>query len=104
MDERENIVVFEDEEGNTMELEIMEYFTYDGQEYAVLAAPGCGCEDCECEHDHEEVDVYIMQVNIIDDETEEFAPIPEDKEEEVLAYADRYLSGEFDDEEPEDEE
>ena len=106
MDERENIVVFEDDEGNSFELEIIDYFPYGGQEYVVLAEPGaagcdCGCEDHE--HDPEEVNVYVMQVKPLDDETEEYVPIDEDMEEEVMAYADRYLSGEFDEEEVEDE-
>lgn len=114
MEEMENIVTFEDDEGNTFELEIMDYFNYNGNDYVVLTDT-CGCDhdheegcDCGCDHDHDEegVDVYVMQVVPVDEENEEFVPIPEDIEEEVLAFADKYLSGELDEvlteEEPED--
>ena len=47
-----------------------------------------------------------MDENQYYEENEEFVPIPEDIEEEVLAFADKYLAGELDevlsDEEPED--
>lgn len=47
------------------------------------------------------------QVVPVDEENEEFVPIPDELEEEVLAFADKFLSGELDevltDEEPEDE-
>jgi len=114
MEEMENIVTFEDDEGNTFELEIMDYFNYNGNDYVVLTDT-CDCEhdhdheegcDCGCDHEHEGVDVYVMQVVPVDEENEEFVPIPEDIEEEVLAFADKYLSGELDEvlteEEPED--
>ena len=106
MEEQENIIVMQDEEGNELKLEIIDSFLYDGNEYAVLAEP-CGCEEdsCDCGHEHgedcdcEAVDVYIMQVHPRDDENDEFIPVPEEIEEEVLAYAGRYLDGEFDEEE-----
>ncbi len=118
MDEMENIVTFEDDEGNTFELEIMDYFNYNGNDYVVLAdtcaEEGCECDhehdegcECGCGHDHDSVDVYVMQVVPVDEENEEFVPIPDELEEEVLAFADKFLSGELDevltDEDPEDE-
>ena len=64
-----DIVEFSDEEGNTLLLEVMDYFFYNGEEYAVLcetdeeACDGChgdcGDEDCDCEHEHS---LYIMKV------------------------------------------
>jgi hypothetical protein len=114
MDEMENIVTFEDDEGNTFELEIMDYFNYNGNDYVILADiadddsccdhdhddEGCGC-GCGC--GHEETDVYVMQVVPVDEENEEFVPIPEDMEAEVLAFADKFLSGELDELTDEDE-
>ncbi len=104
-EEQDNIVTFEDEEGNSFDLEILDYFNYNGNDYVVLTEP-CDCEneegcehgeDCDCGcHDHEDMDVYVMQVVPVDDENEEFVPIPDDMEEEVLAFADKYLSGELD--------
>ncbi len=119
MDEMENIVTFEDDEGNTFELEIMDYFNYNGNDYVVLAdtnaEEGCECDhdhedscECGCDHEHDSVDVYVMQVVPVDEENEEFVPIPDELEEEVLAFADKFLAGELDEvlseEEPEDEE
>ena len=45
MEEQRDLVVFSDDEGNEFELEIVDYFDYEGQEYAVLVDPesGCGC-------------------------------------------------------------
>ena len=37
MQEERDIVVFTDDEGNDFELEVMDYFFYNGQEYAVLS-------------------------------------------------------------------
>ena len=54
MEEQRDLVVFSDDEGNEFELEIVDYFDYEGQEYAVLVDPesgcGCGC-GCECDDD-----------------------------------------------------
>ena len=37
MQDERDIVVFTDDEGNDFELEVMDYFFYNGQEYAVLS-------------------------------------------------------------------
>ncbi|MGI6315854.1 MAG: DUF1292 domain-containing protein [Christensenellales bacterium] len=101
MQDIDNIIEFTDEEGNKLQLEIIDFFGYKGQEYVILTEP-CHCdEECdECE-DHS---AYVMMVNALDDETEEYLPIDQDMEEEVIAYAESLLAGEFDDEEDEDEE
>ena len=89
MEEERDLVVFSDDEGNEFELEIVDYFDYEGQEYAVLVDPesgcscGCGCEcddeECEGEHDHEHgSEVYIMKI-VVNGEYEEFLPADEDK-------------------------
>lgn len=94
--ENENIIMMQDDQGNEMALEIIDSFIYEGQEYAVLAEP-CDCDDeGNCADCGESLDVYVMQVNPIDDENDELVAIAEDKEAEVLAYADRYLAGDFD--------
>lgn len=91
MEEQRDLVVFSDDEGNEFELEIVDYFDHEGQEYAVLIDPesgcgcGCGCEceddECEGEHDHEHEhgsEVYIMKI-VVNGEYEEFLPADEDK-------------------------
>lgn len=89
MEEERDLVVFSDDEGNEFELEIVDYFDYEDQEYAVLIDPesgcGCGCscddEACEDKHDHDHehgAEVYIMKI-VVNGEYEEFLPADEDK-------------------------
>lgn len=106
MEEERDLVVFSDDEGNEFELEIVDYFDYDGQEYATLIDPeGCGCEcgdeECECEH---EMEFYVMKI-VTNGEYEEFLPVDDDKEEAVSKIAEERLNA-FEDEteEAEDEE
>ena len=110
MEEERDLVVFSDDEGNEFELEIVDYFDYEGQEYAVLVDPesgcGCGC-GCECEddacedkheHDHEHgAEVYIMKI-VVNGEYEEFLPADEDKMEALSKIVEERFE-EMDDEE-----
>ena len=79
-DERD-VVVFTDDEGKEFELEVVDYFEYEDQEYAVLMdTEECDCEDECCEH---ETEVYIMKI-VVNGEMEEFLPADEDKMEELI--------------------
>jgi len=104
MEEERDLVVFSDDEGNEFELEVIDYFDHEGQEYAVLVDPeGCGCEDETCEHEHE-TEVYIMKV-VVNGEYEEFLPADEDKMEALSALVEqRFEAMEDDDEDDEDDE
>ena len=114
MDEERDVVVFSDDDGNEFELDVIDYFEHEGQEYAVLMdlsdTSECGCEDEECECDScSEQDVYIMKV-VVNGDTEEFLPADEDKMEELSAIVEARLGemeecdddDEDDDEEPEE--
>ena len=82
MEDDRDIVVFSDDDGNEFELEVVEYFDHEGQEYAVLVDPEtCDCEDedCACE-----TEVYIMKV-VVNGDMEEFLPADEDKMDELSA-------------------
>ena len=118
MEEERDLVVFSDDEGNEFELEIVDYFDYEGQEYAVLVDPesgcscgcGCECEDEECgdkeEHDHEHgSEVYIMKI-VVNGEFEEFLPADEDKMEALSKIVEERFEAmeDEDDEEEEDKE
>ena len=117
MEEQRDLVVFSDDEGNEFELEIVDYFDYEGQEYAVLVDPesgcscgcGCECEDEECgdkeEHDHEHgAEVYIMKI-VVNGEYEEFLPADEDKMEALSKIVEeRFEAMEDEDDEEDDEE
>ncbi len=86
MEDERDIVVFTDDEGNDLELEVLDYLFYNGEEYAVLS--GVSDDECDCEHedgcecdceDCAEQELYIMKVQQLDDDMEEFIPV-EDEE------------------------
>lgn len=78
MEEERDVVVFADDEGNEFELDVIDYFEHENQEYAVLMdlndLPEEECdhegEDCDCGQEH---DVYIMKV-VVNGDMEEFLP------------------------------
>lgn len=81
MDEERDYAVFTDEEGNEFELEIITYFDYNDNEYAILADL-CECEDEECE---EETGFYIMRV-VETEDGEEFVQ-PDEADMDALTEA-----------------
>lgn len=101
MEEERDLVVFSDDEGNEFELEVVDYFEHDGQEYAVLIDPEGGCGDENCEHEHE-TEVYIMKV-VVNGEYEEFLPADEDKMEELSVIVEARLDAMADEDDEDDE-
>ena len=87
MEEERDIVVFGDDEGNEFELEIIDYFDYEDEEYAVLVDAEPEGMD---EPDYQE-EVFIMKV-IVDGEIEEFVPADEDKMEALIAIVEQRLA------------
>ena len=88
-DEMENADLIEavDEDGNTILLEVIRYFFYNGEEYVILGDVQQADDGHDhCENGHEEtaeestVELYIMQVvpSEEDDDTEEFVPVEDD--------------------------
>lgn len=65
-----DIVVFTDDEGNEVELEVVDYFDYENEEYAVMIDPAAA-ED-------EEQDLFVFRIQV-NGEYEEFLPADEDK-------------------------
>lgn len=78
-DERD-IVEFSDEEGNTLLLEVIDYFFYNGEEYAVLCDADEEAQEADLDDDEDQM-IYIMKVvsttSEDGEEMEEFIP-PED--------------------------
>ena len=100
MEERD-VVEFVDDEGNTLLLEVMDYFFYNGEEFAAL-------QDAKEEGDESEDDgVYIMKINSFVDENgeelEEFVPPEEELMEKLIAIVNTRFSGEEDDEDEDEE-
>ena len=96
MEERD-VVEFVDDEGNTLLLEVMDYFFYNGEEFAAL-------QDAKDEDDD---GVYIMKINSFTDENgeemEEFVPPEEELMEKLIAIVNTRF-GDGEDEDDEDEE
>ncbi len=114
MENEQDLVVFTDDDGKELTLEVLDYFFYNGQEYAVLTdvvedgeeqADGhcstCGVEGCE--HDEEE-SLYIMKVVAVGDDQEEFVPVEDDLMETLIKIVQERFEEECDDEECECEE
>lgn len=77
-----DIVVFEDDAGNEITMEVLDYLCYEGKEYALLAemneAEECAsCEAENCETCASQREAFIMEVHPVGDDMEEFLPIDE---------------------------
>jgi Protein of unknown function (DUF1292). len=81
MENERDILLFTDEDGQEVEMEVLDYFVHDGEEYALLSPiddeehP----DDCDCGCG----ELYIMKV-VVNGDTEEFVPVDEDKMEELM--------------------
>ena len=91
MDEERDLVVFEDDAGNELTMEVLDYLCYEGKEYALLTEY---VEDDDDEDDEGEIEVMIMEVKPVGEDQEEFLPIDDDLAEKIMAIFD---SDEFDD-------
>ena len=99
MMEERDVVEFVDDEGNTLLLEVMDYFFYNGEEFAAL------CDAKEEDTESEDDGVYIMKINSFTDENgeemEEFVPPEEELMEKLIAIVQTRFDGEEDDEDEE---
>ena len=107
MDEELDLVVFEDDQGNQITMEVIDYFFYEGQEYAMLTdyqedSECDACEEDDCEGCPEQ-EIVIMRVEPVGDDEEEFVPVDEELASRLIEMIE---SGAFDDdfEEEEDDE
>lgn len=95
MQERD-VVEFTDDEGHTLLLEVMDYFFYNGEEFAAL----CDARENPADDDPDDDPVYIMKINAFTDENgeemEEFVP-PDDALMEKLVKVVRTRFSEADD-------
>ena len=100
MQERD-IVEFTDEAGNTLLLEVMDYFFYNGEEFAAL----CNAKENAADDDPDDDPVYIMKINSFTDENgeemEEFVPPEEELMEKLIAIVHTRFSEEDDGEDEE---
>ena len=92
-----------DEDGNTVLMEVIRYFFYNGEEFVILGE----AQTTECSHDHDcehencaeeaTVELYIMKVvpSEEDDDMEEFVPV---EDEDLLEQLVRVAEATFDEE------
>ena len=75
MEELDNVIILEDEDGNPVSMEFLDLIEYEGEEYVVLYP---------CEEDEQDGEVVILQIAETDDPEEE-AYVSTDDEETVNA-------------------
>jgi hypothetical protein len=108
MQDERDILTLTDDDGNEIELEILRYFFYNGEEYAMVAEPddeGRDCDSCDKDPDSDEcdcepVEVFFMKVEPIDDENEEYTFVDEDLAEALM----NVIDSEYDEMDEDDEE
>lgn len=79
-EEELDIVVFEDDQGHQIQMEVIDYLFYEGKEYALLAELVAGPDS---DSDRE---AYVMEVVPVDGdpEMEEFVPVDEALAEQLI--------------------
>lgn len=87
MDEERDLVVFEDDAGNEITMEVIDYLCYEGKEYALLTEY-IEDEDEGDADDDEMIDVMIMEVVPVGEDQEEFLPIDDDLADKIMAIFD----------------
>ena len=97
MDEERDLVVFEDDAGNELTMEVLDYLNYEGKEYAMLTDY---VEDDKRNED-DPVEVFFMEVVPVGEDQEEFVPIDEALAEKLIKIVE---TSDFDDEGLEDQE
>ena len=80
MDEERDIIVFEDDAGNKLTMEVLDYLCYEGKEYALMTEY---IEDDEVD-DADEIEVMIMEVRPVGDDEEEFLAIDDELAEKIM--------------------
>lgn len=109
MIEERDLLVFENEEGQEITLELLEYFEFEDEEYALLVdATECqdeACDDCDCASHGEEMEIIVMKV-IVDGDNEEFVPVEDEKLDAIVEYLEESYADEddYDDEDEDDDE
>ena len=98
MDEERDLVVFEDDDGNELTMEVLDYLAYEGKEYALLTEY---VEDDDDEDEDEPVEVFIMEVRPVGEDQEEFVPVEEELAEKLIKI---FEADDLDDEIFEDDE
>ena len=98
MDEERDLVEFEDDAGNRLTMEVLDYLAYEGKEYALLTEY---VEDDSDTDENEPIEVFIMEVVPVGEDQEEFVPVDDALAEKLIKI---FESSDFEDDALEDEE
>ena len=99
MDEERDLVVFEDDAGNELTMEVLDYLCYEGKEYALLTEY---VEDQDEEDEEDEIEVMIMEVVPVGEDQEEFLPIDDELADKIMkVFESNELDDTFEDDEDE---
>jgi len=97
MDEERDLVEFEDDAGNKLTMEVLDYLAYEGKEYALLTEY---VEDDSDTDEDEPIEVFIMEVVPVGEDQEEFVPVDDALAEKLIKI---FESNDFEEDELEDE-
>ena len=92
MDEERDVVVFEDDAGNELTMEVLDYLSYEGKEYTLLTE---FVEEPD-EDSEEPLEVFIMEVVPVGEDQEEFVPVDDALADQLIKI---FESDDFDDDE-----
>lgn len=89
MENERDLVVFEDDAGNEITMEVLDYLCYEGKEYALLVEMNeddscASCEEENCETCAAQREAFIMEVHPVGEDMEEFLPIEEELAEKLI--------------------
>ena len=101
MDEERDLVVFEDDAGNEITMEVLDYLCYEGKEYALLTEYVEDADEAADEDDT--IEVMIMEVVPVGDDQEEFLRIDDELADTILALVDSDEMDELYEDEEDDE-
>ena len=99
MDEERDLIVFEDDAGNELTMEVLDYLCYEGKEYALLTEYD---ENADEQDEDEEIEVMVMEVRPVGDDQEEFVPIDDELAGKIMkVFESNELDDTFEDDEDE---
>ena len=97
MEEFRDLVTFVDDNGDEFDLEVIDYFEYEGKEYGVLIDP-------DLPDDAEYFEVCIMEIVVHEEEDlEEFLPVEDEELQAKLLEIAQKRMEEWDEDLPEEE-
>ena len=102
-EELQDLIEGVDEDGNTVMLEVVRYFFYNGEEYVVLGDAQTD-DEAEDSEDEEEVNLYIMKVVEKEEDGEEIEEFLAVEDEDLLEKLIEVVQADFEADEAFDDE